>query len=341
MAAMLSLSAYAGGVEGALRLRGGVGLDTNARRDFLETGVDPDLVFSGRLGAEGRVSEGPGEVWGSYDVGVRKFATLASEDSLAQAAVVEGSLGLLRWLRAGVECRAKDRWRGGARSYGEHLYSDLAAEGFLELRPGPRVEARVRAGGHRFLYWPVFEYSFKATELSASARYRFDRRHSVFASGEVGFRAYNAAARGETEPPPDLGRRRDVSVGGQGGYSYRGPFSLSLTYGYVEQASNSFGESLARHRVSLAVGFRLPFKLMLLGVLAYQETRYPDGIYLSPELTLLDDDEGHNEVSLRLVRPLSERVDLELTYALFQNALPRNGLTYLRQVGGVGLALRL
>ena len=332
---LLSVNVLAAGTEGALRAQAGVSLDSNARRDFLETGAQLDVVLAGRLRAEGRLWGERGELWGSYDVGARKFIGLGYEDTLIQSASVEGALELLRWLRAGVEGRVKDR-RGGGRSY-----SDMAAEGFVEFLPGARTSIRVRGGGHRYLYWLAPQYSYWAPEVSVLARHRFDGRHAVFASGEVGFRAYDAQALGLRPSETELGPRRDVSVGAQVGYSYRGPFSLSVTYGYLGQGSNSFGESLVRHRLSLSGGVRLPWKLMLLGVLAYQETRYPDGIYLSPELKpLLEDDESHNEVSLRLVRPLAERLDLELSYALYQSALPRNGLTYLRQVGGVGLTFR-
>lgn len=339
-ALLLSACAHGAGAEGAVRASADVSVDSNARRDFLQKGVQPDVVGSVLASLQGRASTGRAAAWGSYDVGVRKFALLPSEDSVVNSAALEGAVALSRWLRAGLEARGKDR-RGGERSY-----SDLSGDGFVELAPDAQVEVRLRGGAHRFLYWPAFQYSYSATELGATARYRFDRRHSVTASGDMGFRAYNAEARGPPPPggelPQVLGQRRDVTLGVGASYAFRGPFSLSVSYGYLELDSNSFGESMQRHRVAVNAGFRLPWKWTLLLLAAYQVTTYPDGIYLSPEIQpLFQDDESHNQLSVRLVRPLSEHLDLELGLAVFNNELRNNQLSYARQVGGVGLAFRM
>jgi hypothetical protein len=45
-------------------------------------------------------------------------------------------------------------------------------------------------------------------------------------------------------------------------------------------------------------------------------------------------------LSLKLARPLSERVDVELSFGMYGTELSRNGLFYFRQVGGVGLTWR-
>jgi hypothetical protein len=320
--------------EGSLRLAGSGGFDTNARRDFLQTGAEPDLVASAVLAARGQWAEEGFGLSGRYDAGARKFLRLWSEDTLIQSAGAEASLPVARAFRVGLSGAAKDR-------RGERSYSDLLGGAVLEWEPEPRLEVRLEARGHRFIYWPAFDYSFAAPELALSGRFRFDRRHSLYVFGEGGVRRYNARARDIPEASRDLGGRRDVAVSAGAGYSYRGPFTVTVAYGFFSQASNSFGESLQRHRVSVSGALRLPHKLILLGDLAFQVTRYPDGVYLSERFTLQQDDESFNQVSLRLARPLLERLDLELTFALYHTQLPANRLTYLRAVGGVGLAFRI
>jgi hypothetical protein len=273
---------------------------------------------------------------GNYDLGARNFLQYATEDVLIQSANAQGSTVLGRHLGVGIEGRARDR-RGGQRDY-----SDLAAMAYLEFVPDEKVDIRVHAGAHRFVYWPVFQYSFGATEAGGVARYRFDRRHSAFAFGDLGLRRYNDLARSRFVIEPTAGRdRADTFLMAGAGYSYRGPFALTVSYSLADQSSNSFGESSVRHRLAATGGFRLPWKLTLLCQVALQLTRFPDGVFLSPEVILAEDDENHNSVSMELVLPLTEKIDVEIRYALFQNFLPENDLSYFRQITWAGLSWRL
>ncbi|HME92096.1 MAG TPA: hypothetical protein VKE49_11780, partial [Myxococcaceae bacterium] len=179
-------------------------------------------------------------------------------------------------------------------------------------------------------------------ELGFQVRYRFDRHHSVAAIGEIGLRLYNSEARPDPrlDPPSTPEQRQDVAFLAGASYSYRGPVVFTASYVYGQASSNSFGESLYRHRINVSAAVRLPFELTLLGQAALQITRYPDGPYPTPDIILIEDD-NHDSLSLKLLRPVSRHVDLELHYALYHDALPQNGLTYLRHVAWMGFTWRL
>jgi len=331
--------ARAADVEGALRVTGRLMLDGNAPRDVTRGPIatdTSDAVFSLLASGEGRYTADRWQLVGRYDGGVRKYLLFTTEDVLVQAAALEGSLALGSSLGVGVEGRAKDR-RGGGRAY-----SDLAASGFVEYVPDARLALRLRVGAHRFLYRPNFAASFGSPEVGVLARYRLDRRHAFFASGEYGSRRYNDSVR----PPPGVevpwtGRRVDGALTANVGYTYKGPLALGLTYTYQELSSNSFGETVQRHRLSGSAGVRLPWKLTLLAQGSLGLTHYPDGVFFSNDITLLEDDEAQNSLALKLARPLNAHLDLELTYALYGNQLERNELSYFRQVGALGLTWRL
>lgn len=334
---VLAGGAQAADVEGHLRVTGRLLVDSNAPRDFTQGSGGPD-TSDGALGlfvsADGRYTAERWQLVGRYDGGVRKYLSYTQEDALVQSAALEGSLALGSAWGVGLEGRAKDR-RGESRSY-----SDLEASAFLEYAPDARLSLRVRAGAHRFLYRPDFSASFGAPELSFFARYRLDHRHAFTATGEYGSRRYASDVLSAPDTPERTGRREDGSLLAGVGYTYKGPLTLGLAYTYLETASNSYGESVRRHRLSGTVGMRLPWKLTLLAQGTLGFNLYPDGVYLSPEIILLEDDEAQNSLSLKLVRPVSERWDLELTYAVYGTRLPNNGLFYFRQVGGVGLTWR-
>jgi hypothetical protein len=331
------------GREGSVRLSAATLVDGNAPRDFSDgdTGSPrTDLGLSLLGSATGRYTAERYQLVGRYDLGGRAYLNYRSESTLIQAAAVEGSHALGRTLGVGVEARAKDR-RGGARAY-----SDLGASAFLEYVPDLRLDVRLRAGAHRFVYRPDRTADFGGPELSLTGRYRLDRRHSVTLSGEWGRRRYGVQAERApgvlpSEPAPTLGRRVDGALAAGVGYGYRGPVALTLGYAFQELASNSFGETVLRHRLSASAGVRLPLRLTLLAQGALVLSRYPDGVFLSPEIILTEDDEAQNSFSLRLVRPLSASLDLELSASLHGTRLPRNDLSFLRQVAALGLTWRL
>jgi hypothetical protein len=336
---LLAGGAHAADVEGSVRLTGRVLGDSNAPRDFSDNQSmrpEPDLALGLLAVGEGRVTGERLQLVGRYELGGRKYLRYATEDVLVQSAAVEGSMAVGTQLGLGVEGRGKDR-RGGSRDY-----SDLGASAFLEYAPEVRLALRVRAGAHRFVYRPDARANFGGPELGFLGRYRFNRRHSLSVFGEYGSRRYGVQAL-----PPEgqedlvLGRRKDGALSAGAGYTYRGSWAAGLTYTFQEVSSNSFGETVLRHRLSGSAGLRLPWNVMLLAQGALGLSRYPDGIYLSPEIVLVEEDEGQNSLSLKLARPVNESVDVELSYALYSTSLPRNGLSYFRQVLGVGLTWRL
>ncbi|MDY7226665.1 hypothetical protein [Hyalangium rubrum] len=337
---VLASGAHAADVEGSLRVTGRMLVDSNAPRDFSDDqpGGDPspDMAFSLLGAAEARVTGERLQLVGRYELGGRKYLSYADEDVLVQAAAVEGSTVLGTQLAVGVEGRGKDR-RGGSRDY-----SDLGAGAFLEYAPEVRLALRVRAGAHRFVYRPDGRANFGGPEGGFLGRYRFNRRHALSVFGDYGARRYGVEAR---LPPgregPSLGRRQDGALSAGAGYTYRGAWALGLTYTYQEVSSNSFGETVLRHRLSGSAGLRLPWRLTLLAQGAVGLSRYPDGIYLSPEIILVEEDEGQNSLSLKLARPVNEHMDVELSYGLYSTTLQRNELSYFRQVVGLGLTWRL
>jgi hypothetical protein len=323
---------------GSLRLSLGLGADSNVTRDYREAGTDADGMLLAVLGLQGRYLGERLSLGASYEGGARVFTTLLGEHYLAQGAAADASVAFSQEWTVGLEARVKDR-RGG-----DHSYSDLWGGGFLEFVPDEQLELRVYGAGHRFVYWPFMGYSFGAPEGGATVRYRFNARHSVSVFGEYGARNYAQWARprcleGETCPTPTA-RRRDASFIAGAGYAYRGPITFSATYSFWELSSNSYGEAQQRHRWVLNAGFRLPWRWMLFSQLAVQLARYPDGVFLSLDETLIEDNEATNSVSLRLVRPLWRALDFEAHYGLYLNRLPLNNRTYVRHVGWMGFTLR-
>nr|WP_199741984.1 hypothetical protein [Corallococcus sp. CA047B] len=323
--------------QGSLKGTGRMLADSNAPRDFSDgvtAGPTTDLALSVLGTAEGRGTGERSQVVGRYELGARKYLDYANEDTLVQAGALEGSLALGTEWGVGAEGHAKDR-RGGSRAY-----SDLGTSLFAEYAPDVRLALRVRLGARRFVYRPDHTADFGGMEVGVLGRYRLDRRHSLSVFGEWGSRRYGPLARpfpGYVQAPD---RRQDGALVAGAGYTYRGPVKLSLTYAFQEVSSNSFGETALRHRLTGSAGVRLPWNVTLLAQGSLGLSRYPDGIFLSPEIILVEEDEGQNSLSLKLARPVSPRVDVELSWGIWSTRLPRNALSYTRQVFGLGFTWR-
>jgi hypothetical protein len=343
--ALLIPAAHGSELKGTARLSFGAGADSNGHRDYEQLGTQADaFAYASAFGRLDYLAQQARAV-GEYEIGARKFLQLLSEDVLVQSGTVEGALSLGPSWSIGLEGRGKDR-RGGSRDY-----SDLFGGPFVALAAGA-WDLRLRTAAHRFVYRPDFSYSFKAMEVGLTGQYRLSRRHTLLLVLDAGIRNYNADARPNPNQPtsPSLTGRQDVAALGGAGYSYRGPIALTLTYSYGEARSNSFGETTLRHRLALTAGARLPGDFTVVGQAALQLTRYPDGPYPTPEIILIEDD-NHNSVALKVLRPLFADLELELRVALYSDRLPhvtlysdrlpQNKLTYLRGVASMGFAWRL
>lgn len=340
LAAQLALLSLAAGsaasaqsLSGAMRLTMTGGYDSNPTQDFLQVGTAPDAVVSAIAQLQGQAETRGARASAEYEAAGRKFLTLLGEDTLAQTARVHGAWAVARVIEVGIDARGKDR-RGG-----ERQYTDLAAQAFVAFRPDARLDVRVHVGAQRFVYWSAFEYSYAAPEAGATVLYRFNRHHALTAFGELSPRLYNAVANrpGGSSTDP----RRDTALLVGAGYSLRGPVSLTVSYSYLEDDSNSFGETVQRHRLSVALGFRAPWELVVTLTAAAQLSSYPDGVFLSAQYQLAEDNENANGLALRVAKPLGEHWDLQVDGGLYYAQFPGNQLTYLRGLLTIGATFRL
>ena len=146
-------------------------------------------------------------------------------------------------------------------------------------------------------------------------------------------------------------RRRDAQFGGQASYAYRGPVAVQGGYAYLRINSTSYGEASERHRLWAAASAKLPLRLYASLQAAWQFIRYPDGIFLSQDLLLLDD-ESQSSLGAKLAFAATEQLDVELRYATYWVALPLAtdaqdpsskvpGTTWWRHTAFLGVTFRL
>ena len=336
---LLSTASSAVEAHGQVRASLGPGFDSNTKRDLVskEGHILPDGFLFGLLAAEGRLTFlEKFRLRGSYDVAGRVFLLLPAEDTVVQSAKIEATVAVLPWLNVALLGRARDR-RGADRDY-----SDLFGGAEVALFPANAVDVQVSLAAHRFIYWRSIDYSWHGPDALFSARYRFDRHHSVAVFGQYNPRTYDALAKGAPGPDGSLPilnvTRADSVLGAGASWNYRGGFQCSLGYSFLDQTSNSWGQTTRRHRITATGAVRLPWELTAFASGTLQLASYPEQLELGG-LVVNEDEDFASSVSAKLIRPVGAHVDLELRYAFYFSTMPTAGFGYLRHVVTLGVAV--
>jgi hypothetical protein len=220
---------------------------------------------------------------------------------------------------------------------------------FFDWAFSRQLSARLSGGARGFLYH-LSDYDFVGPQAVASLRWQPFRRH-VASLALFGALPYFRGLARIDQLNPSTGayrfsseRRRDRQVGGSISYAYRGPVALQLGYAYLRVDSTSYGESSERHRLWGAASLKLPWRLYASAQAAWQFIRYPDGVFLSEDLLLLDD-ESQSSAGLKLAVAATDAIDVEVRYSAYWIVLPQTtdsaSTFWWRHTVFVGLTFRL
>jgi hypothetical protein len=305
--ALLGFPAGAHAVEtqGQAQASLGTGYDSNAGHD-VDSQAQGDGVVLGRLQLEGALFSQSSvfALSGRYDLGAKKFYSVAAQDLVAQQGSLQGS-ARVGPLTLGLLAAAKDR----RSRLGDRDYSDFSGELFGESRPH-KWPLRFEIGAELFQFHPDAQYTFAGPTALLSATAPLAAHHALRATADAAFRAYDAAS-------ADLAGnlRRDSSLGGGLSYRYKGRFIGELAYDFLADFSNQVGRSEQRHRFTGSVAVFLPLKVALAASGALQFAHFPDGVALTPVLLLTSDGENTNSLSVSLSRAFAHGIQVELRAA--------------------------
>lgn len=244
---------------------------------------------------------------------------------------------------------------------GARTFRNLGADALLALRGGDDRSLTLAFGARDFEYKP--DHDFDWVGPSASARFDFvlwqtpSKTKSLELTTVVGFeaRTFNSVALTKSCPPfappdpnciaaSDLDRRdRYQRLGAE--VTWVGHQVAALGYQVTLIDSNSFGQSLARHRATASGTAQLPGKIYgtLLAIL--QIDQYLDGLTVRRDLQQQEftnvEDENRSSLQLRLGRRITHDWALEGRAAIWRNVAAFGGnsmtLDFQRELVYVGI----
>lgn len=122
--------------------------------------------------------------------------------------------------------------------------------------------------------------------------------------------------------------------------NYESDIILSITYNPEVNSSNSAGESVFRQRFQLSMTTILFYKIYLNMLLSIMISSFKDGILISDELLLLNDNENRNYIILKLAREIYKNTLFELKYSYYHSEFSNYTTQFSRNVLSTGFCLK-
>lgn len=218
-------------------------------------------------------------------------------------------------------------------------------------------------GGYRNFHWkPDASFDFHAGQLRAIASTHLvvgkeghEHEFDLTASYLLEPRAFGFAAERNTCAPgtpvldecivPDTHKRKDWFHEAQAELTYLGPVMVTLSYAAQLNRSNSFGQSLLRHVVSLKIGARLPAKIYATLKAQLLAANYLDPVLLDRNVAnqtfVSIEDENRNAVVIDFERPFQKLgIGINARYSVYTNELSRAPARFLRQTVFLGMTYK-
>jgi hypothetical protein len=319
------------------QIEAGGEIDTNVQR--VETGPALDTAT-----AKAPLVRAGGRVERAGRRGANVFALTASGSlrrSLDRGITTEDTalLGVdARWLRALGERPASAGLRAVYADAlplsgveGTRTFRSLTGEGLLVLRREEGDQITLLAGARSLTYKPDHDFDW----VGPTAGVRFDRTLwtseddtrtvELDADYRVERRAYDGAAFANRCEPgaeptpmcfaPTASRRADLYHVASVEATYTGDRVLSAGYQLTYVDSNSYGQSLVRHRVTLSATSELPAGFIGTATITGQLDQYLDTLILARDVqsvsfTALDDD-NRSSLQLRAAHPVGDSLSVE------------------------------
>ncbi len=344
--AVLALASPATATPWVVTAEGGAEVDSNVQR--VETGpmLDTAPVSAGVMRLGGKLAHRDKLLGGTYGLALSSLARFVAGDAETSPENVVFLTGDLRWMHpvgerpvsAGVALIAADAvpLTDGV---GARTFSNLGADGLLALRDDDDRAVTLAVGGRAFRYKPQPEFDWRgptaSLRLDLALWQSASRTRTLELGAAVGFelRDYagkafaDACAMAAPRTPacfaPTTTARIDRYHRAGVELTWSGDFVASVGYQLVVIDSNSYGQSLIRHRGQVSATRALPFELYGTVLAIVQLDTFLDGLVVETDpnnqtFTSLDD-ENRSSLQLRLGRPISDAWSIEGRGAIWRN----------------------
>jgi hypothetical protein len=322
----------------------GAEVDSNVERVETGPGIDTTPIASPVLRLGARVDHRDRALGGAYTFGLSDLTRIVG-DPTASSENVTLLAGDLRWLHAiadrpvslGFALLAADALPLSD-PHGARAFRNFGGDGVAVVRGGER-RLTFAFGGRAFAYKPDHAYDWAGPTASARLDVplwqALDRARELELAASLGYeaRAYSAAAYANgcaPGAPPSSDCSVMTSLARNDRYAragvellWTGAWVVAAGYQLTVIQSNSYGQSLVRHRATASTTVEVGGAVYATLFAVLQIDNYVDGLVLPTDPTHADftniEDENRSSLQVRLARKLSGAWSLEARAAAWRN----------------------
>jgi hypothetical protein len=339
----------------SVTLESGAEADSNVGLIETGNGDAPPRIAAPAGRAGGRIEYRGGLLDGTYVAGASGLVRMVGSASAKDESVMLYG-GELRWLRpigaravaAGIHLTAADSF-GMLGGIGARTFRNVGGDAVLVIGRDDERRLTLSLGGRDFSYKPDHTFDWHGAVASARLETLLWQAPAKTESLELAT-AFNFEARRYTsdavtsctpdQAPSDvctmnaMVQRDDRYERASADLRWTGAVVATGGYQLTVIDSNSYSQSLIRHRIVAAVTMEVFHKLLGTMTGALELDSYPDGIpianALQHEFTNLDD-ENRSSIQLLLSRELTPAWSLELRGAVWRD-FANAGMSYRREL---------
>jgi len=358
IAGLLGIVRTAGAQAWTMTMETGAEADTNVERVETGTGATADRIAApvGLIGAQ--LENKDRVLGGAYALGGSVLARLVAS-SQARPENVMMYAADARWLRAiesrpiaaGVSLIASDALAltGGT---GARTFRNLGADALLTLWSGEDRHLTLAVGARDFFYKPSHAFDWRGpvgnARLDVVLWQTPDKTRTFELATTFGLeeRTYASNALADTCPPEappsyqcPAGTsliRRDHYQRANIDLKWVGEVIATAGYQLTVIDSNSYGQSLVRHRIMASATVELADKLYGTATATLQIDQYPDGVLVAKDLQNQEftnlEDENRSSLQVRIARELSATWSLETRGAVWRDLGNPGGMSFRREL---------
>ncbi|MCX7958098.1 MAG: hypothetical protein N3B13_03545 [Deltaproteobacteria bacterium] len=210
------------------------------------------------------------------------------------------------------------------------------------------VYLKLLAGYEKFIFDFSNNYSYESPVAGLISSFNIDENLSINLNYLFRYMMYDSFAYrklGNIEKDTLLtertgNKRKDTNHSLIARLNYESDLLISLTYNPEINSSNSAGESVFRQRFQISMTSMLFFKIYLNMLLSVMISSFKDGILISDELLLINDNENRNYIIFKLSREVYKKTMVELKYSYYYSEFSNYITQFSRSVVSAGVCLK-
>lgn len=342
---LLGFGAVAAAESWTVTMEGGAEADSNVERIETVAGVVTERIAAPVARAGARLEHRRHMLDGSLGLTGSALARMIGSSQARPENVMLYAVDA-RWLRAigsrpataGLTISGADAvaLAGGT---GARTFRNLAVSGLLVLGNGDDRRLMLTAGARDFVYKPSRALDWRGPEASARVDLVLwqtsDKTRSLELSVALGFaaRTYDSRAVADVcapDAPPSYDCAAATSLARRDRYqraglelNWIGQIVATTGYQLTVIDSNSYGQSLVRHRVMASATVELAAKLFGTATATLQIDQFPGGVLVEKDIQHQEftnlEDENRSSLQIRIARELSAAWSLEARGALWRD----------------------